>query len=69
MIDALSLKDIPQELKFSALWCCWKLTDKGKEPFDLNNGRHARSNDPSTFVTYPKLLNHLHQYLKFQVYF
>lgn len=65
MIDALSLKDIPQELKFSALWCCWKLTDKGKEPFDLNNGKHARSNDPSTFVTYPKLLNHLHEYLKY----
>lgn len=65
MIDAVSLKELPQDLKLNALWCCWKLTSKGKEPFDLNNGKHAKSNDPSTFVTYPVLLNHLHQYLKF----
>lgn len=65
MIEAVSLKDLPQELKLNALWCCWKLTDKGKEPFDLNNGKHAKSNDPSTFVTYPVLLNHVYEYLKY----
>ena len=65
MIDALSLKDIPQELKFSALWCCWKLTEKGKEPFNPVDNTHAKSNDPTTFVTYPVLLNHLHKYLKY----
>ena len=65
MIDAVSLKDIPSELKFNALWCCWKLTQNGKIPFDLNNGKYAKSNDPSTFVSYPVLLNHIHQYLKY----
>ena len=64
MIDSISLKDIPSELKFSGLWCCWKLTDKGKEPFNLNNDRHAKSNDPTTFVSYPVLLNNMHKYLK-----
>ena len=37
MIDAVSLKDLPAELKLNALWCCWRLTDNGKEPFNLNN--------------------------------
>lgn len=64
MIDAVSLRDIPSELKFSGLWCCWKLTEKGKEPFNLTNDRHAKSNDPTTFVSYPVLLNNMHKYLK-----
>lgn len=50
----------------SALWCGWKLTDKGKEPFNLSTGLHAKSNDESTFSTYPVLLNNLHKYLRFE---
>lgn len=63
MIDAISLKDLPQELKFNALWCCWKLTEKGKIPFNVSTGQGAKSNDPSTFVSYPVLLKHIHKYL------
>ena len=63
MIDAASLKDLPQELKFNALWCCWKLTEKGKIPFNVLTGQGAKSNDPSTFVSYPILLKHIHKYL------
>ena len=64
MIDAISLKDLPQELKFNALWCCWKLTSNGKVPFNVLTGQGAKSNDPSTFVSYPILLQHIHKYLK-----
>ncbi len=66
MIDAISLKDLPQELKFNALWCCWKLTEKGKVPFNVLTGQGAKSNDPSTFVSYPILLQHIHKYLKIE---
>lgn len=64
MIEAVSLKDLPQELKFNALWCCWKLTEKGKVPFNVLTGQGAKSNDSSTFVSYPVLLQHIHKYLK-----
>ena len=65
MQDNIVLRYIPQELKLNALWCGWKLTDKGKEPFNLVTGYHAKSNDETTFSTYPVLLNNLHKYLKF----
>lgn len=66
MQDNYILRNIPQELKMNALWCGWKLTDKGKEPFNLLTGQHARSNDETTFSSYPVLLNNLHKYLKFE---
>lgn len=65
MQDNIILKYIPNELKMNALWCGWKLTDKGKEPFNLATGYHAKSNDESTFSTYPVLLNNIHKYLMF----
>lgn len=67
MIEAISLKDLPQELKFNALWCCWKyVEDKGrmvKKPFNVLTGQGAKSNDSSTFVGYPVLLQHIGEYL------
>lgn len=66
MQDNIVLRNIPSELKLNGLWCGWKLTDKGKEPFNLSTGYHAKSNDPSTFSTYPVLLNNIHKYLKFE---
>lgn len=67
MIDAAILKDLPQELKFNALWCCWKyVTVDGrltKKPFNVLTGYGAKSNDASTFVSYGILLNHIHKYL------
>ena len=50
----------------NALWCGWRMTEKGKVPFQLANGEHARSNDESTFATYPVLLNNLHKFLRFE---
>ena len=66
MNENISLKYIPNELKMNALWCGWKLTDKGKVPFNLSTGQHARSNDESTFSSYPVLLNNIHKYLRFE---
>ena len=66
MQDNVTLKYIPSELKLNALWCGWRLTEKGKVPFNLATGQHAKSNDPSTFSTYPILLNNLHNFLKYE---
>lgn len=66
MQDNVELRNIPSELKMNGLWCGWKLTEKGKEPFNLLTGKNARSNDETTFSTYPVLLNNLHKYLKFE---
>jgi len=57
--------NIPDELKEEGLWCCWRLTDKGKQPFDPVSGNMARSNDPSTFHTFKTALEHLHKYYSF----
>lgn len=65
MLEDVSLKRIPNELKMNALWCGWKLTSKGKVPFNLSTGKFAKSNDPSTFVTYPVLLQHAHEYIAY----
>lgn len=77
MNDVLSLKYIPQELKFEALWCAWKFVpsvDKDgvidnsnliKKPFNVLTGYGAKSNDPSTFVSYPVLLQHIQHYLSY----
>lgn len=65
MNDLSNLKNIPPELKMNGLWCGWKLTSNGKEPFNLVTDKHAKSNDETTFSTYPALLNNIHKYLKF----
>lgn len=49
------IQNIPQQLKSSALWCCWRyLKRDGQEkptkvPFCPMTGKAARSNDRSTF--------------------
>lgn len=58
-------ENIPNELKFDALWCCWKKTDKGKVPFDAKLGTLAKSNDKRTFYSYKTILNNVQKYLKF----
>jgi len=63
MNDILNFKDIPQELKFNALFCGWKFGPNGKEPFDLKTGLHAKANDKTTFHGYPILLQNIHKYL------
>lgn len=56
--------NIPEELKIDGLWCAWKLTEKGKEPFNTANDRHAKSNDKSTFNSYFSVLKALDRYYK-----
>lgn len=63
-------KTIPNELKLTALWCCWKYVnnkngDNIKMPFNPLTGYPARSNDKSTFVTYPTLMRYAEQYINY----
>lgn len=57
-------ENIPQELKFDALWCGWKLTDKGKIPYDVMRGSLAKSNDRNTFYPYMTLIKKIGSYLR-----
>ena len=57
--------NIPNELKINGLWCAWRLTAKGKEPFNVANGYRAKSNDKSTFNTFQKVMENLHEYYAF----
>lgn len=57
--------NIPEELKINGLWCNWKLTDKGKIPFNSANGSMAKSNDRSTFHPYTVALSALPRYLTY----
>lgn len=66
MQENIALRNIPSELKMNGLWCGWKLTSKGKEPFNLLTGQHAKSNDESTFSSYGVLLNNIHKYLRIE---
>ena len=65
-----TLPNIPQELKLDALWCAWKyVTNDGgdliKKPFFVLTGHGAKSNNASTFVSYPTLCQYLDNYLSF----
>ena len=66
MQENITLRNIPSELKMNGLWCGWRLTAKGKEPFNLSTGLHAKSNDETTFSTYGILLNNIHKYWKIE---
>ena len=63
-IDAL--KNIPSEMKFNALWCGWKYSmidgEQRKTPINVSTGAFAKSNDKSTFTSYPILLKYIHKY-------
>jgi len=66
------LKNIPEELKLEALFCAWKYVknDQGdiiKKPFNVINNYGARSNDASTFVSYPTLCRYLDEYLNYDI--
>lgn len=63
---------IPEELKLQGLWCCWKYVlnqdgDNIKMPFNPLTGHKAKSNDRSTFVTYPTILRYAEQYISTDV--
>ena len=64
------LKEVPQELKLTGLWCCWKYIknnngDNIKMPFNPLSGYGAKSNDKSTFVTYPTVMRYSDSYLSY----
>ena len=58
--------NIPEELKNEALFCAWRLTAKGKEPFNVLNDKHARSNDKSTFAPYAVAISKMSKYYNFE---
>lgn len=51
----IQINNIPQQLKSSGLWCCWRYLKRDgqdkptKVPFNPITGKPARSNDRSTF--------------------
>lgn len=62
MLETENLKYIPNELKFDGKWCAWRLTNAGKEPFNVKTGYHAKTNDINTFCSYGELLHHYGEY-------
>lgn len=56
---------LPNELKTNGLWCVWRLTEKGKIPFDVLTGQYAKSNNPSTFHSYQQALKVVSDYYTF----
>ena len=60
----MDFNNIPSELKFNALWCCWKMVDGKKLPFNPRTGDYAKSNDKSTFSSFKVALNNLYKYEK-----
>ncbi len=63
----MNIEKIPSELKFNALWCCWRLEERDgkptKVPYNPRTGFKAKSNDKSTFASFKVTLNNLHKYL------
>lgn len=54
----VQLNNIPQSLKDSALWCCWRLQARAGEdkptkvPYNPLTGKGAKSNDRTTFARF-----------------
>jgi hypothetical protein len=55
---------LPDELKKFGLFCGWKLTERGKIPFNLITGSNAKSNDRSTFCGWDKAESLVKQYIE-----
>src|SRR6056297_1365064 len=62
------LSNIPDELKLDGLWCGWKLSERGKVPYDLVTGRLAKSNDKTTFHPFTTALEKVSDYNAFDKY-
>ena len=63
-------KQLPEELKRDALWCCWKYIqnqdgDNIKIPINPLTGYAAKSNNRSTFVSYATLMIYAEQYIDY----
>lgn len=65
-INTIELENIPLELKNNALFCTWRLTDRGgrmaKLPYNPLTGSLARSDNPNTFNNYSTTVKYLPQY-------
>ena len=62
MKDFDKLKNIPSELKTRCVWCCWKLNEKGKVPYNPIDGSLVKSNKKDTFTSYTDILNFVNNY-------
>lgn len=60
----MNFQNIPDELKFNAVWCCWKMINDKKLPFNPKTGEMAKSNDKNTFSSFKTALNQLYKYEK-----
>lgn len=58
-------ENLPQEIKFNGLFCGWKLTERGKTPFNLKTNTFAKSNDKSTFVDFDIALKNIDSYTNY----
>jgi putative DNA primase/helicase len=57
--------NIPNEMIANGLWCAWKLTENGKVPINVQNGKYARSNDKTTFAPYQVVIKKMSKYYNF----
>ena len=46
-------ENIPEELKQNGLWCNWKLTEKGKIPYNSSTGNLAKVMTARLFTHIP----------------
>lgn len=58
-------ENLPQDIKINGLFCGWKLTERGKTPFNLKTNSFAKSNDKNTFVDFDVALKNISSYINY----
>ena len=58
-------ENLPQDIKINGLFCGWKLTERGKTPFNLKTNSFAKSNDKNTFVDFDVALKNINSYINY----
>ena len=57
----MNYSTIPEELKQTGLFCCWRYEDRGgrktKVPYQPATGERAKSNDPGSFVPFQQAVS------------
>lgn len=57
-------ESLPKEIIQKGLFCGWKLTDRGKVPYNLRTGELAKANDKTTFASYIEVLTSYENWVK-----
>ncbi len=58
----MQYENLPEEVRQTAKFCCWKAEDGTKRPYDPRTSRFASSNNPDTFTDYGTALRSVEQY-------